>query len=68
MLLIVEKEVMAHCTYVRRALDAALGGRIRFGSLEFANINRPAPVDDLLLGQALCFEDLDFMADRLGRL
>ena len=59
---------MAPCTYVGLALGAAPGGRIRFESLEFADINGPAPVDGLLPGQALRFGDLDFLADRLGRL
>ena len=59
---------MAPCTYVGLALGAAPGGRIRFESLEFADINGPAPVDGLLLGQALRFGDLDFVANRLGRL
>ena len=45
-----------------------LDGRICFGSLEFADINSPAPVDSLLLGLALRFGDLDFVADRLGQL
>ena len=59
---------MAPCIYIGLALGAALGGRIRFESLEFADINGLAPVDDLLLSQALRFGDLDFMADRLGQL
>ena len=65
---IVEKEVMAPFTYVGLALGASPGGRIRFRSLEFTDINRPAPVDGLLASQTLRFGDLDFMADRLGQL
>ena len=57
---------MAPCTYIRLALGAAPGGRIRFGSLEFTNIDRPAPVDGLLPSQALSFRDLDFVADHMG--
>ena len=47
-LLIVKKEAMAPCTYVGLALGTAPGGRICFGSLEFTDINGPAPVDGLL--------------------
>jgi hypothetical protein len=59
---------MAPCTYVGLALGAALSGRIRFGSLEFSNIDGPAPVNGLLPGQDLRFGDLDFVIDRLGQL
>ena len=59
---------MAPYTYVGLALDVAHGGRIHFESLEFADIDRPAPVNSLLPGQALCFRDLDFIADHLGQL
>jgi hypothetical protein len=65
---IIEKEAMAPCTYVELALGVASSGPIRFGSLKFADINGPAPKDDLLLSKALCFRDLDFMAYRLGQL
>jgi hypothetical protein len=57
---------MAPCTYVRLALGMAPDGRICFRSLEFTDIDGPAPVNSLLLGQALCFGDLDFVADHLG--
>ena len=57
---------MAPCTYVGLALGMAPGSRIRFGSLEFTDINGPAPVDGLLPGQALRFGDLDLVADCLG--
>jgi hypothetical protein len=57
---------MAPYTYVRLALGMAPGGRIRFGSLEFTDIDGPATVNSLLLSQALCFRDLDFVADHLG--
>jgi hypothetical protein len=50
---IVEKEAMAPCTYIELALGSALGGRIRFKSLEFTDIDEPAPVNGLLPGQAL---------------
>ena len=46
---------MAPCTYVGLALYVAPGGRIRFGSLEFTDINGPALVNSLLPSQALCF-------------
>jgi hypothetical protein len=59
---------MAPCTYVGLALGVTLGGRIRFGSLEFSDIDGPAPVNGLLPGQALRFGDLDFVVDRLGQL
>jgi hypothetical protein len=36
--LVGEKEAMAPCTYIGLALGAAPGGRIRFESLEFADI------------------------------
>jgi hypothetical protein len=57
---------MAPCTYVRLALGMAPDGRICFRSLEFTDIDGPAPVNSLLLGQALCFGDLDFVVDHLG--
>ena len=57
---------MAPCTYVKLALGAAPNGRVFFGSLEFTGIDRPAPVNSLLPGQALRFGDLDFVADHLG--
>ena len=63
---IVEKEAMAPCTYVGHALGMASGSRIYFESLKFTDINGPAPIDGLLPGQALCFGDLDFVANRLG--
>ena len=46
----------------------APGGRIRFGSHEFTDIDGPAPVNSLLSGQALRSKDLDFIADNLGPL
>jgi hypothetical protein len=66
--LIVEKEAMAPCTYIELALGSAPGGRIRFESLKFTDIDGPTPVNGLLPGQALCFRDLDFMIDHLGQL
>jgi hypothetical protein len=63
---LIEKEVVAPYTYIRLALGAALGGCIHFGSLEFADINEPAPVHSLIPSQALRFKDLDFVADHLG--
>ena len=57
---------MAPYTYVRLALGVAPSGRIHFRSLEFANIDGPTPINGLLLVQALCFEDLDFIVDHLG--
>ena len=58
---------MAPSTYVGVALGMALGGRIRFGSLELADIDKP-PVNSLIPSQALHFGDLDFIADHLGQL
>jgi hypothetical protein len=55
-------------TYVRLAFGIAPGDCIHFRSLEFANINRLAPIDGLLPGQALRFGELEFMVDHLGRL
>jgi hypothetical protein len=52
--LVGEKEAMAPCTYIGLALGAAPGGRIRFESLEFADIDGLAPVNGLLPSQALC--------------
>jgi hypothetical protein len=46
----------------------APGGRNCYGSLEFTGINGIAPIDSLLPGQALRFEDLDFIADHMGQL
>jgi hypothetical protein len=63
---IIEKEAMAPYTHIGLPLGVAPGGRIYFGSLEFANIDGPTPVNGLIPGQALCFGDLDFVADRLG--
>ena len=59
---------MAPCTYVGLALGTALGGRICFRSLEFANVDGPAPINGLLPSQALRFGDLDFIADHQGQL
>ena len=59
---------MAPCTYIRLTLGVAPGDRIRFRSLEFTDINGLAPIHGLISGQALCFRDLDFVADRLGQL
>ena len=66
--LVVEKEVMAPCTYVRLALAAVPSGCILFRSLEFADVNGSTFIDSLLPGQALHFGDLDFIADHLGQL
>jgi hypothetical protein len=44
----------------------APGDRICFGSLEFTDANGPTPAFSLLIGQALRFGDLDFIADHLG--
>jgi hypothetical protein len=54
---------MAPYTHIGLTLGLALGGRIRFGSLEFADIDGPAPINGLIPSQALCFGDLDFAAD-----
>ena len=59
---------MAHCTYVGLALGVPSGGRKCFESLEFTDIDGPAPVDGLFPGQALHFGDLDFIANHMGRL
>ena len=59
---------MASCTHVGLALGAAPNGRSCFGSLELADFDGPPPVDSLLPGQALCFEDLDFIVDHTGQL
>jgi hypothetical protein len=59
---------MVPCTYVGRALGVALGGRIRFGSLEFVDTDGPMPVSGFYLGQVLRRNDLDFVADHLGQL
>jgi hypothetical protein len=59
---------MAPCTHIGLPLGVAPGGRIRFGSLEFADIDKPAPINGLIPGQDLRFGDLDFVADRLGQL
>ena len=58
--------MMAPCTYDGLALGVAPSSRIRSGSLEFADIDGPAPVNGLLPDQALRFNDLDFVADCLG--
>ena len=57
---------MSPFTYVGLALGVALGGCVHFGSLKFADIDGPAPVNGLLRSQALHFRDLDFIVDRLG--
>ena len=57
---------MAPYTRIVLALGVAPGGRIRFRSLEFADINGPTPINGLIPGQALRSWDLDFIADRLG--
>ena len=57
---------MAPCIYVGLALGTTPDGRIRFENLEFADINKPAPIDGLVSGQALRFGDLDLVADCLG--
>ena len=59
---------MAPYTHIGLALGVAPSGRIRFQSLEFADIDGPAPVNGLIPGQALRFGDLDFVADHLGQL
>ena len=59
---------MAPCTYVRHTIGVALDSHTHFRSLEFTDIDGPAPVDGFLPSQALRFGDLDFMADRLGQL
>jgi hypothetical protein len=59
---------MAPCTNIRLALSVAPDSRIVFGSLEFTNANGPMPAFSLLHGQALCFGDLDFIANHLGQL
>ena len=59
---------MAPCTYIELALGATLGGRTHFGSLEFTNANGPTVAFSLLPSQALCSEDLDFIADHLRQL
>ena len=46
-LLIIEKEAMAPCTYVRHALSMAPHGHIRFESLKFADIDGPAPINGI---------------------
>jgi hypothetical protein len=65
---LLKKEAMAPCIYVGLAIGAAPGGHIRFGSLEFTDVDGPPPVDSLLPDQVLHFEDLDFVADHMGQL
>ena len=55
-----------------RTLDGLAHGmasddHIRLGNPEFTNIDGLAPVNSLLLGQALRSKDLDFIADHLGK-
>jgi hypothetical protein len=57
---------MAPCTYVGFALGAAPDGYICFESLEFTDVDGPAPVNRLLPGQALRSRDLGFIANHLG--
>jgi hypothetical protein len=57
---------MAPCTYARLTLGVAHGGRNRFESLKFVDVNGPTPVLSLCPGQALCFGDLDIIASHLG--
>jgi hypothetical protein len=59
---------MAPCTYIGLALGAAPGDRIHFRSLEFTDIDGLVPINSLLPNQALCFGDLDFIAECLGQL
>jgi hypothetical protein len=59
---------MAPCTYVGLTLSVAPSRRIRFGSLEFNDIVGPVPTFNFYPVQALCFGDLDFVADHLGQL
>lgn len=61
-------EAMAPCTYVGHTLGAAPGGRIRFESLEFVDIDGPMPISGFYPSQVLLLEDLNFMADHLGQL
>ena len=59
---------MSPFTYVGLALGVALGGCVHFGSLKFADIDGPAPVNGLLHGQALRSRDLGFTADHMSQL
>ena len=59
---------MAPYTHIGLALGVAPSSRIRFESLEFADIDGLAPINGLIPGQALCFGDLDFVADHQGQL
>jgi len=59
---------MAPCNYIRLALGIDLGSHVRFGRLEFTDIDRLASINSLLPGQALRFGDLDFRADHVGQL
>jgi hypothetical protein len=65
---IIEKEAIAPYIHIGLALGVAPSGRIQFGSLEFTDIDGPAPFEGLIPSQALCFGDLDFVADCLGQL
>jgi hypothetical protein len=58
---------MAPSTYVGCALSAALGGRIRFGSLKFIDTDGPMPVLGFYPVHSLCLSDSDFVVDHLGQ-
>ena len=57
---------MVPCTHIRLTLGVAPDGRIRFGSHEFADIDRPILFNGLIPSQALRFGNVDFLADYLG--